>query len=212
MRIETLANALSSIKAQGTPSIPGGLFGEILESRLNPDYHYMVKNGLVYVASVAAANPTAFTGGAAGTPLFGLFNPANSGKDIVIFDVTVGIRTTGTAAVTLDFSHFAGVQGSIAPTGTATASRQLYSLAASGAAAVAFINTANTGAVASSLIRASVSVGLTAVTAVTNVGVYRDEVKGAIIIAPGNYYAFGASATPTAASLDASIAWAELPV
>lgn len=211
MRIETLANALSSVKATGTPSIPGGLFGELLESRLLPDYHYLVKNGFVYSASIAAINPSAFVGGAAGTPIFGLYNPANSGKDLVLLEAVVGIRTTGTAAVSEDFNHWGVNQNGVAVTGTVTAPRNLYSMAASGSVAISMVNTANTAALASNLIRPSFSVGLTAATAITNVTLLRDEIKGGIIVSPGTYYAFGLAAALTAGSIDAGLIWAEMP-
>ena len=198
--------------AKGLANVPGGQFGELLESRLSPDYYTLLKSGRVFTAAVAAINPTAFTGGAAGTPILGVFNPLNSGVDLVLIDVLLGIRTTGSAAVTLDFNHWLVAQGSVAITGTQSVARNMYSGAQSGSVSYAMLNTANTGALASNLIRPSVSVGLTAVTAVTNVSLLRDELKGSIIIAPGNYYAFGASATPTAASIDAAAIWAEIPV
>ena len=197
--------------AKGLANAPGGQFGELLESRVSPDYYTLLKAGRVYSSAVAAINPTAFTGGAAGTPAIGLYNPVGSGVDMVLIDVAIGIRTTGSAAVTLDFNHWLVNQGGVAVTGTTTAPRNMYSGGATGSVAVALQNTANTAALASNLVRPSVSVGLTAATAVTNVGIFRDELKGLIVIAPGVYYALGASATPTAASVDVAILWAEIP-
>lgn len=213
MLIQGMAGGLpSSRQLSGTPNVPSGSFGELLESRLLPDHYTLLKAGLLFTAATLAANPTAFTGGAAGTPLIGIYNPSNSGVDLVLIEAVLGIRTTGTAAVTLDFNHFGAAQGSTAPTGTATSARNLYSLAATGSSALAMLNTLNTGALASSLLRPSISVGLTATTAITNVNLLRDELKGAIVIAPGSYYALGASATPTSASIDAALIWAEIPV
>ena len=198
--------------SKGLPNVPGGQFGELLDSKVSPDYYTLLKAGKMFTASVAGANVTAFVGGAAGTPLIGLFNPVGSGVDLVIIDVAVGIRTTGTAAVTLDFNHWLAAQGGIAVTGTNTNPRNMYSAVASGSVATAMGNVVNTAAVASALVRPSVSVGLTAVTAVTNVQILRDEIKGLIVVAPGNYYAFGGSASTTAASVDAAVLWAEIPV
>ena len=198
--------------AKGAANAPGGQFGELLESRLSPDYYTLLKAGRVYSSAIATINPTAFVGGAAGTPAIGIYNPVGSGADLVLIDVAVGIRTTGSAAVTIDFNHWLVNQGGVAVTGTATAPRNMYSGAQSGSVAVAMLNTANTAALASALVRPSVSVGLTAATAITNIGVLRDELKGLIIIAPGVYYAFGISATPTAASVDVAALWAEIPV
>ena len=201
----------AKVAAGSVPTVQAGTYGELLESRLNADYYTLVKNGLTYSVSASAISPAAFTGGAAGTPAIGIFNPSSSGKDLVILDATVGIRTTGTAAAAIDFNHFAVLQGSVAVTGTATAPRNMYTLQASGSVATAMVNVVNTAALASFAIRPSISVGLTAATAVTNVGAYRDEVKGAIIIPPGGYYAFGAAAAPTAGSFDITVTWAEVP-
>ena len=200
-------------QASGQPTVPGGSFGEVLESRLMPDYYTLLKAGKVFTSSLLAANPTAFTGGAAGTPLIGIYNPINSGVDLILLEAVVGVRTTGSAAAGVDFNHFGVAQGGVAVTGTATAPRQLYSLAASGSVATAMQNVANTAALTSSLLRPSVSLGtVPATTAVLNVGLFRDEIKGEIVIAPGAYYAFGCSATLTAASIDVAIMWAELAV
>jgi hypothetical protein len=212
MLIQTQAGVPGRQTSGTFPTAPGGTFGELLDSKLLPDYYSLVKAGLVYAVSAAAINPSAFVGGAAGTPIFGIYNPQNSGKDVVLLDLSVAIRTTGTAAVATDFNHWAVAQGTTAVTGTATAATNMYSLAATGSAVRAMVNTANTAALASSLIRPAMSVGLTAATAVTNVQFLRDEIKGAVVIAPGSYYAFGLSVALTAASIDAGLLWAEIPV
>ena len=212
MLIQGQAGALPSTRqTAGTPNIPAGSFGEILESRLNPDYYQLLKSGRVYQVGAAAANPTAFTGGAAGTPLIGLYNPAASGIDCVILTARVGIRTTGTAAGNLDFAFWGVNQGGVAVTGTQTTSRNLYSLAATGGVGYAMVNTANTAAVASSLIAPSFSVGAVGATAALNVASFVDDVKGAIIVAPGCYLAYGATSALTGGSLDVALTWAEIP-
>lgn len=202
----------STRQTSGNPTFIAGSLGEQLMSRMLPEYYTLLKAGKLFAAATSAANPTAFTGGAAGTPLIGIYNPLNSGVDLVLLEAVIGVRTTGTAAATTAFAHFGAAQGSTAPTGTATAPRQLYSMASSGSAAVAMLNTANTAALASNMLRPSISIGNTpATTAVLNIGLLRDEIKGEIIIAPGSYYAFGSSATLTAASIDVSVIWAEIP-
>ena len=199
-------------KATGTPNVPGGIFGEMLESRLNPDYHFLLKQGLVFTSSLVGANPASFVGGAGGTPLLGLFNPAGSGKDLVLLEAVLGIRTTGTVAASEDFNHWGVNQGGAAVTGVGTAARNLYSLAATGSVALAMQNVVNTGALASQLLRPSFSLGAVAAAAALTPGLFRDEIKGEIIVAPGCYYAFGAAAALTGALLDVSLMWAELPV
>lgn len=212
MLIQGQAGALPSTRqSAGTPNVPAGSFGEILDTKLNPDYYQLVKAGRVYQAGAAGANPSAFTGAAAGTPLIGLFNPTASGLDLVILQARLAIRTTGTAAGNLDFNFWGVNQGGVAVTGTQTASRNLYSLAATGGVGYAMVNTANTAALASNLIAPSFSVGAVGATAALNVATFVDDIKGTIIVAPGCYLAFGAASALTAGSLDASLVWAEIP-
>lgn len=212
MQIQTAIGALQRILG-GTPNTPGGSFGELLDSKLMPDYYTLLKQGKVFASSILAANPTAFTGGAAGTPLIGLLNPPGSGVDLVLLEACVGVRSTGTAAAAVDFNHFGAIQGATPVTGVVIPPRNLYSMGASGGVGQPMLNVANTGAVASSLLRPSVSLGTVPITtAVQVVGLLRDEIKGEIVIAPGNYYAFGCAATLTAGSLDVGLIWAEIPV
>jgi hypothetical protein len=189
-----------------------GFFGELYQSDWAPDYYSLVKSGKVFTSALAAANPAAFTGGAAGTPLIGLYNPANSGTDLILLDAFVAIRTTGTVAGNIDFNHWGVNQGGVAVTGANTAPRNLYSFAQTGSVATAMQNVANTGALASALIRPSISLGAVAASAAVIAGVLRDEIKGEIVVPPGTYYAFGASAALTGGSLDVGLLWAELPV
>jgi len=192
--------------------LPAGLYGELLESRLMPDYHALVKAGKVYTASGTAANPSAFTGAAAGTPLLGIYNPAGSNVDIVPIMLTASVRTTGTAAVADDFNFWMANQGTTPVTGTNTPPKNLYSQVAAGSVSTCMINTANTAALASTLVKGSFSVGLTGATAAPDVILLQDELKGLLIVSPGNYLAWGAAAGFTAASIDFSMIWAEVSV
>lgn len=212
MLIQGQAGSLPSTRQNaGTPNAPAGTFGEIYDSSLAPDYYSLSKAGRTFVVTAAAANPTAFTGGAAGTPLIGLFNPVASGVDLVIIQARVGVRTTGTVAGTVDFAFWGVNQGGVAVTGTQTASRNTYSLAATGGVGYAMVNTANTAALASSLIAPSFSLGAVAATAALIPGVFVDDVRGAIIVAPGCYVAFGSTSALTGGSLDVGLIWAEIP-
>lgn len=212
MLIQCQAGALPSARqSAGTPNIPAGSFGELLKSSLNPDYYQLVKSGRVFQVGGAALNPAAFVGAAAGTPLIGLFNPVNSGVDLTILQLRLGIRTTGTVAGTVDFSFWGVNQGGVAVTGTQTAARNLYSMAATGAAGYAMVNVANTAALASALIAPSISLGAVAASAALTPGVFVDDLKGSIVVAPGCYLAFGSSSALTGGSLDVALTWAEIP-
>jgi len=212
MIIQGQAGALpSSRQSAGTPNAPAGTFGEILDSRLNPNYYQLVKSGRVFQVGAAAANPTAFSGGAAGTPLIGLYNPVSSGVDLVMLQARLGIRTTGTAAANLDFAFFGVNQGGVVVTGTQTASRNLYSLAATGGAGYAMVNVANTAALASALLAPVFTLGAVGATAAPIGGVFVDDIQGSVIVPPGAYLALGATAALTGGSLDVSLMWAEIP-
>ena len=157
------------------------------------------------------ATITAFTGAAAGTPLFGLYNPANSGVDLVILQTRLGVRTTGTTAGAAGFNYWLGQQGSTPPSGTQTVPRQMYSGGQGGSAAYAMVNVANTAALASNFVAPAFSLGNVTTTAGVNVTTLVDDVKGAIIVSPGNYLAFGSYVALAVAALDASLLWAEIP-
>jgi hypothetical protein len=73
------------------------------------------------------------------------------------------------------------------------------------------VNTSNTAALASSLIAPSFSLGAVGATAALIPGVFVDDVKGAIIVAPGCYVAFGSTSALTSGSLDVGLLWAEIP-
>ena len=208
----TPGNLPTTRQTGGSPNAPGGTLAEGLFSELMPQYYTLIKAGIVFSAPVLAANPTAFTGGAAGTPLFGIYNPANSGKDLVMLMLGIGIRSTGSAAAaTMDLNWFQCNQGGVAVTGTQTQCRNMYSQANTGSVAWAMVNTANTAALASQLTRTSLSLGNVAASAVLNVGLFMDDIKGIITVAPGCYAAFGASLGLTAGSIDITPVWAEIP-
>jgi len=212
MIIQSQAGNLPSARqTAGAPNNPGGTFGEAFVSELTPVYYSLLKSGRVYSSSFAAITPSAFVGAAAGTPAIGIYNPATSGVDLVLLMAKLAIRSTGTAAVATDWNFWQVNQGGVAVTGTQTQARNMYSQASTGSVAYAMVNTSNTAALASTLTMPSVSIGLTAATAITNVQVLLDDIRGAIVVAPGCYLAWGNSVATTAGSFDGAIIWAEIP-
>lgn len=201
----------STRQTSGNPNVPGGTFGEQIVTEINPQYYQLAKLGKVFSLSATGVNPSAFTGGAAGTPLIGLWNPQGTATDLVLLYARIGIRTTGSAAGTVDFNHWLVNQGGTAITGTQTQARNVYSGAQSGSIAYGMVNVANTAALSSNLLMPSVSLGAVSATAALTVGALVDEIKGGIIVGPGMYYAYGAAAALTGASLDVSLVWAEIP-
>ena len=200
-------------KAAGSPNAPGDQFGAGLFTEFLPRYYQLAKFGKVFQVGVAnAAALTAFTGGAAGTPLIGIYNPSNSGVDLVMLAARLGVRSSGTTAGAQGLNFFLASQGSTAPTGTATAARQLYSGSATGSSALCMVNTANTGAVASSKVLTSFNLGNVTTTAGVNVISLQEELAGFLTVAPGNYLAWGAYVAAAAGAFDADLIWAELAV
>ena len=213
MLIQSQAGSLPSQRqTAGTPNNPGGSFGEALFTELNPQYYTLLKQNRVFgLSSAGLAAPTGFTGGAAGTPIIGLYNPVSSGVDLVILWAAYGIRTTGTTAGAVDFAFYSVNQGGAAVTGSQSAARNLYSQATTGSAAWCMVNVTNTAALASTLVRPSLSLGNVTTTAGLNAGIFVDDVKGSLIVSQGAYLALGIASTLAVASIDTAIAWAELP-
>lgn len=202
------ARAQTDGNPTGTPS---GFWDEFLVSKLMPDYYTLLKAGVVYVLVATGVNPAAFTGGAGGTPLIGLYNPTNSNKDLVVLQTRVGVRTTGTAAVNCDFAWYGGP--SVLPTGTPTVPQNAYSLAKGGAVAAGFVNTAMTGSTAITLLYPAISIGQTiattpTATAPTDSGA---DSKGLIVAAPGNLIALGTPAALTGGVIDVAVFYGEFP-
>lgn len=211
MLIQT-QTGIPAAKQTGTPNVPGGQFGEILMSELNPVYYSLLKAGKVFsLALAAAAATTAFTGVAGTTPVFGVYNPANSGVDLVLLQSRLNMRSTGTTAGAMGFDFFLGTQGSTAPTGTQTVARQMYSGSASGSASYCMANVVNTGALVSNLVAPSFSLGNVTTTAGVNAGLLVEDHRGSIVVAPGNYLAWGNYVTGAVMAYDAALLWAELP-
>src|SRR6059036_3376804 len=81
-------------------------------------YQEAVLRGNVYYLATGAAAPTAFTGGAGGTPLLGVMNPAGSNKALVFLAASTTITAVPSAAGVVDSELWAGL--SALPTGTVT--------------------------------------------------------------------------------------------
>lgn len=202
---------LGASQKSGSPaSVNTGWHNELLKSDLLPKYAYLGLLGKVFLLGAPAANPTGFTGGAAGTPLLGVMNPAGSGVNLVFLMAGLTIRTEGTGTAGQDFNLYQGL--SVLPTGTVTVPTNTLSQQSSGSAAKGFVNTAMTGSTAINLALPLVSVGVTPGTTATKdqiPGLF--DISGLVIAAPGVLVALGASGTGTAASTDSVLYWAELP-
>ena len=196
--------------SQETGGNLAALYAMMSGGKFNAAYYMLLKASKVFGLSAAAINPTAFTGGAAGTPIFGLYNPSYSGVDLVLLSLTAAYRNTGSGAVSGSVNSWLANQSGVAVTGTQTQARNLYSGATTGASAYCMVNTANTAAVASNLIRCHLGIQATS-TPAQLVQTLSDDIKGAIVVPSGSYLAIGQSAAMTSGSADFALAWAELP-
>lgn len=191
------------------PNLRQGRSGELNVGDAHGRYNETVARGNAYSLSVAAGAATAFTGGAAGTPLLGIYNPTGSGKNLVVLAVGIANRVAASAAGTATFNVFAAV--SAAPTGTLTVPRNQLTLQQSGSVALGVVNTAATSTGATNLILPLGSYyWATAAGAINNSVMY--EPAGLLVVAPGNFLAFGSSAALTSATWDASLIWEEVNI
>ena len=193
-------------------SLRSGSLGDQIVSELHGRYYETTKQGNSFILSVsAAAALTAFSGGAAGTPMLALYNPVGSGKNIVLNKANVANVVAVSAAGTCTFGLYFG-QTAVITQATTTAPTNCLTQAASGSAMTGFRNVALTGgSAASNVIPLGSYYWATAAGAIQTPNAPAD-LEGGIIIPPGSYVALGGSAALTSATWIASIQWEEVPV
>ncbi len=164
--------------------------------------------GRIYSLSATAAAPTAYVGAAGGTPLIAAHNPANSGKVLVCYIVGFAQRAIATAAGQTGLALWSGP--SVVPTGTKTSPTNAYTLAASGASALGFVNAALTGSTALALaLPLYTHYWATAAAAWSASAMF--DIGGIVMAAPGNQIALGLTVVPTSVTVDVSLFWEEVP-
>lgn len=189
-----------------------GEFSEALVSELQPRYYEQVYRGQTFYTSVAAAAPTAYIGAAGGTPLIGLWNPAGTGKNLVLLRASVALATQATTTLNTTSIRLYGGQTAAITQGTVSVPVSLLSLTATGSIAKSYLNVALTASTALTYIESigsywwSTAVGTALVPPVTW------DFSGSIIVIPGNMIALGSYAALTAATYDAALTWVEVPI
>lgn len=172
-------------------------------------YFDTTMRGNVFSLNVNGAAATAFVGASGGTPLIGIYNPANSGKMYSLLGVSLGLRTSGsTTAAATPFNLWGGP--SVAPTGTRTNPTSLSSLTTSGSNALGFVNTAMTGSTAINQIY-PLGTYYWASAAGAVIASNFVDLMGLAIAIPGNLLAVGAAIVVTTAAYDATVIWEEIP-
>jgi hypothetical protein len=183
-------------------------------SELHGRYYEQAYRGNMFTASVpAAAAITAYSGGAAGTPMIALFNPTGSGKNAVILQTSIASVVAASAAGTVAFALYYGQTA--LTSATITASQQptnLASLRQAGSSMITYTNTALTGSTAlTNVLPLSAYYWATAAGAFIAPPAIVD-INGAVLIPPGGMVALGGSAALTSATWIGSLTWEEVPV
>lgn len=173
------------------------------------------------ITSIANATFSTGTLGATATPIIGIWNPANSGKNCVILQAKVqlintALQTTGAGALMWVVS----TNQSAITTGLVPLSR--LSLAASGAVAKGYAGTALTGLVGSMVVYevagfggvlSNLSTLQTAVGLMPLAATFTDNIDGAIIVPPGGVLAcLCTTNAPVAISAASSLLWEEVSI
>jgi hypothetical protein len=201
---------LTASQKSGAPaSLNSGWQNELLVSELLPRYGALVQYGVVFgvgYAAAALAAPSATQAGA-----FTLFNPLGSGKNLFILEITTAL-TTFTAVATTICAIGAYTFTNQQPSTLTPGNVPLNALVGNGNASIAKTYTAATIVGGNTFpIRQVGNTGI--LTAVGFAGdLMKDEVAGALVIAPGSGFGLAATATAADDTVQVAYTWAELPV
>lgn len=189
-----------------------GQLGDTIVSELHGRYYETNYRGNKFVLSVStAAAITAYTGGAAGTPMLAVFNPTSSGKNLVISKVSIGNVVAASAAGTVAWGLYFGTTATITQA-TTVAPWSLSTQLQSGSFATGFRNVALTSGSAANNVIALGSYYWATAAGVADIFNNAIDLEGSLIIPPGAYVALGGSAALTSATWIGSIMWEEVPV
>jgi hypothetical protein len=205
---------------QGQSPIIRSLYsGETGVADVHARYQEAVCRGNVYAlfqTAVSQATAATFPYAAGGTAPISLFNPAGSGKNMVLLAAAVAVETPGTAAVTLTFG-LTLTTTLVAGTVVRTAPTNMLSLQTTGSVGYGSLIVVCTGnTIQNSIITLPThSVGLTIVTTpLTNPAPALVDIGGLMMVAPGNQVVFGSSAVTSTGpgKVDMTLIWEEVSV
>jgi hypothetical protein len=210
--IQNIVGPISNATANAVVNGRSGQLGDAIVSQLHPRYYETTYRGNGFLLSVStAAAVTAYSGGAAGTPMLAVFNPAGSGKNAVVTKASIGNVVAASGAGTATFGLWFGTTAAITQATVVTPwsmSTQLQS----GSVMTGFRNVALTsGSAANNVIPIASYYWATAAGAALVTGGPID-LEGSLIIPPGSYVALGGSAALTSATWIGSLQWEEVPV
>lgn len=168
--------------------------------------------GNVFIGSTLAAG-VAIPAYNATAQVFGLWNPAGSGKNLALIKIMGGIATAGTPAVAaLGLSYLPNAGGSIAtgaPISAFTDSTPVNGLLGKGnASAARFTLSATTTA---PTFFYDLGVSQESATPGTGLFWFEHDFDGAVIVPPGTYVGLGGSAAP-GQTVQTTLVWMELAI
>lgn len=181
---------------------------------------YLFSVGMT-ITSISNATFSTGTLGATGTPIMGVWNPLNSGKNVVVLQarlqiVNTALQTTGAGAL----MWCTAVGQSAISSGITPLNRA--SLSATGSIAKGFAATALTGLSGNLTVQEAAGLGgllsnlstlQTAAGLMPQAPTYIDHIDGAFIVPPGGVLALLCSTNPpVAVSAASALLWEEVPV
>lgn len=191
------------------PTASAGEYGEVLITDLHSRYYENNYRGNVFGVGYTAAALAAPSATASGS--FTLYNPTGSGKNLVILEITTALTT------------FTAVATTICAIGVYTFTNQTPTALTPGNSPLcALVGSANVSAAKTYSAATIVGGNTFPIRQVNNTGILtavgfagnfaKDDVSGALIIAPGSGFGLAATATAADDTIQAAYTWAEIPV
>ena len=189
-----------------------GEYQETLVSELQPRYYQQNYRGQSYYTSITNAAVTAYSGAAGGTPLLGVWNPANSGKNLVILQAAASVYTAASGAGVCSMRIYGGVTAAV--TGTLVSPVSLFTFTSTGGGSVARAssNAANTSSTALTYVMSIGSYYWASAAGAILTAPLLSDIAGSLIVPPGSMIGLGGSVALTSATYDAYISWSEVPI
>jgi hypothetical protein len=197
-----------STSSDGTyPNARSGKLGDVIVSELNGRYYENVYRGNTFVAATQAG--VAVTNLATTATGFILSNPSGSGKNLILLEIAIAQTSTAAAAANAAIVLAANVNPIATAVVHTTPLTVQPALLGGTATSVAKADSAATLPAAPVVVRTIWQPSVSA-TATTSIPPYvKDEVAGALAIAPGCAVSLSAF---SAVSAIAHFTWVELPV
>lgn len=179
--------------------------GNTTVSEANPRYYENNYRGQVFFAANTAAQAlsvasSTYTG-------LAVANPAGSGRNLVLLDVSFGLQTlqTGFTAVVLGYAATVALT-----TGNSSGPGGLSAICGAGSASVAKVGASATLGAAPTIMRVLAGAQWVTTGTTSNIQIVKDDVGGAVIVPPGQLICI--EAITTAVTGLAHMTWLELPI